>query len=283
MTHGRYGSAYGARGRPSYYWQPAEKNERPRLHINRTSLIPILIIAAAIIVIGLLLVGFFSSYFNVKEISVSGEGKYTEEELINASGLELGVKLYRTDTGAAKEKLLATLTDLRDVKVRKVIPAEIVIEPIYEVPKYYIEVTGEYFTLSEGLRVLERLGSAKQCENAGLIYVSLPDVKRAVTGEKLCFFSENDGYISDFLTAFSDTSFYGEANRVYVKSKFDISIVKKDVYRIELGNCRDSEIKLKMAEKVLDEGGYRGTEGVILDVSNVAETAVSVDKSAKIQ
>lgn len=283
MTRGKYRTAYGARGRPSYYWQPARNTDQRRAMIGRTTLIPLIAVSAAIIVIGMILIGFFSSYFNVKKINVSGTGKYTEEELIEASGLECGIKLYRADTGKARKKILESFTGLYDVKVRKVLPSEIVIEPIYEVPKYYTEVTGEYFTLSESLRVLERLGSAKQCENAGLIYVSLPDVKRAVTGEVLTLFSGDENYITQFLKVYSESSFYSDADRIYVKGKFDISVVKKDVYRVMFGSFHDCALKIKMAEKVLDDGGYRGTCGVILDVSDVSSASVGVDKSAKIQ
>lgn len=283
MPLNRYGALTRARGRSSYYGHFAFENERKRSRIKRTSLVPIIVFIAAFIVIGMILIGFFSSFFDVKVIKVAGDGKYTEDELVNASGLKTGVKLYSSDTGEAREKILASLTYLKDVKIRKILPSSIEIEPIYEVPKYYIEVTGEYFTLSDGLRVLERLESAKKCEESGLVFASLPNVKRAVTGEKLAFFSEKDDYISEFLTTFSASSFYDDANRVYIKNKFNISVVKKEVYRIELGSFRDSGIKLVMAEKVLNEGGYRGMTGVILDVSDVSETAVSVDKSVKIQ
>ncbi|MGN1048169.1 MAG: cell division protein FtsQ/DivIB [Eubacteriales bacterium] len=276
-----------ARSRPSYYWNP--KTQGNQKHNFRRSAAVwkrrafILLVIIALFAIGFLLVGFFSSYFDIKEISVSGDGKYSDEAIIEASGLTLGVKLYSADTESARKNILSEFPDLKDVKINKVLPATIQIEAIYEIPKYYICITGEYFTLSDGLRVLSRSASAAACKSSGLIYVSLPDVKRAVTGERLSFFYESDDYIVRFLTDFSESSFYTDADRIYIGGKFDISFVKTGYYRVKIGSFHDCALKTKMVEKVLDEGGYRGEKGVTIDVSDVSETAVSVSKTAKIE
>lgn len=44
-------------------------------------------------------------FFEVESISVIGTDKYTQEEIIATSGLQVGENLFRTDLAAAKESV----------------------------------------------------------------------------------------------------------------------------------------------------------------------------------
>lgn len=250
---------------------------------KRSLIIAIPITFILICVIAFILFGFFSEYFVIKNITVSGLLEDSYEQIISDSGIKTDSKIYTVNTKKAEKSILDSHSNIATVSVKKIFPADISITVTYETPKYFIKVAGEYFTLSESLRVLGRTSSRRNCEEAGLVYIEVPNVKRCVTGESLKFFGDERDYVKEFLSAFSESSFSSDIDRIYIKGKFDISLVKIDKYRIELGDYKDESLKLKMAEKVLDAGNYRDMSGVVLDVSDVSEVSVQVDKSLKIE
>lgn len=289
MTYNAYGSSRENSRRshadkPYHYkpgfgvrYEPAKKRGKSRL------ILTVLLLVALAFILGSVLVGFFTSYFDLKKISVSGVGKYPDEEIILTSGIEAGTKLYSIDGGEAEENILSAYPEIADVKVRKVFPSEVLIELTYETPKYFICVTGEYFTLSESLRVIERCPGRKSLEESRFIYLEMPNVKRAVTGERIEFFGDDEEYIKSVLDSLSESAFSEDIDRIYIKAKFDISFVKVGEYKINMGDYKDQRLKLLMAEKMMESGGYRGMTGVIFDVSDASESSVMVSKTLKIE
>ena len=275
----------GKRGRRRSYFDFYERNEEKtpeRRGGKRKTVVTLAVLLTLAALIGLVLFGHFSSYFAIEKISVSGLMSHTEEEMISASGIEQGSKIYTLRLSKAKANILAEYPEIEDVRITKNFPSEVTIHVIYATPKYFICVTGEYFTLSGSLKVLERVKDRRECEGRGLTYLALGDIKRSVTGSELEFFSDA-GYVKEILKAYENSYFAGDADKLYINSKFDISIVKTSKYFIKMGDFKDKELKLKMAEKVLLQDDYRDAEGVILDVSNVSETTVQIDKTQKIE
>lgn len=263
--------------------QMQEKESTQNRKKKKSLIIAIPITFICICVIAFVLFGFFSEYFVIKNITVSGLLEDSYEQIITDSGIKSNSKIFTINTKKAEQNILRANTNIATVSVKKNFPADISITVTYETPQYFVKVTGEYYTLSESLRVLERTSSRRSCEEMGLVYIEVPNVKRCVTGERLEFFGDDGDYVKEFLSVLSESSFGSEIDRVYIKGKFDISLVKIDKYRIELGDYKDESLKLKMAEKVLDAGNYREASGVVLDVSDVSEVSVQVDKSLKIE
>ena len=249
---------------------------------RRKTIFAALLLIFLAFLIAAVFVSFFTSYFDLKDININGLMKHSEEMIIETSGIEMGKKLYGIKTDEAEKRILKEYPEICEVNIRKVLPAEIVIDLTYETPEYYISVTGEYFTLSESLRVIERCSEKKSLEAMGLVYLELPDVKRVVTGEELEFFGDDKGYIGDILSNLSSSDFAGEINRVYIGGKFDITLAKSGEFKIELGDFKDQNLKLLMAEKIMEAGSYRGQSGVVIDVSDVAESSAMISKTLKI-
>lgn len=275
---GRKKGSSATKDRP-YYYKPDSGNKG---NGRRKTLLAALILVTLALLIAAIFVGFFTSYFDLKNIKVNGTMKHTEEMIIEKSGIEYGKKLYSINGDEAKKRILKAYPEISEVSIKKVLPAEIVIELTYETPEYYICVTGEYFTLSDSLRIIERCSEKKSLEAMGLVYLELPDIKRAVTGEKIEFFGDDKEYIGDVLDNLAMSGFAGEIDRVYINGKFDITLAKSGEFKIELGDFKDQGLKLLMAEKIMEAGSYRGQSGVVIDVSNACESSVMVSKTLKI-
>lgn len=237
----------------------------------------------ALLVVGTLIVCFLTSILNISEFSTPNEGRYSPQELAEAAGIELGDKIWSVDVKAAERNILANYTEIGSVKVKRELPDRIVFEPVYASAKYYIALYGEYYTLSDGLRVLERVESRSYCTGLRLVLLELPEIRRAVTGEVLSFADEGSAeYVGQMLSAVSGSDLYGMIDKLSVKSKFESSALKTDCFKITFGEVKDENLKIKMALRVMEEGGYHNQTGVFVDASDASEVTVAVRKNEKI-
>ncbi len=238
----------------------------------------------ALIIIGALIVLFLTSVFNIAEFDTVNEGRYTPEELAEAGEIKKGEKIYSADLERAERLILEEFTEIGSIRVSRDLPNRIIFEPVYASAKYYIELYGEFYTLSDSLRVLERVESRSYCTSLRLVRLYLPEIRRAVAGEVLSFAEENASeYISRMLSAVSDSDLYGQIDKLYIESKFECHAVKTDSFKISFGECRDEKIKLQMAMRVMEEGGYYTQTGVFIDASDASQVSVAVRKNEKIE
>ena len=237
----------------------------------------------ALILVGTLIVCFLTSILNIAEFSTANEGRYTPQELADAAGIKLGEKIWSVDTKKAERKILETYTEIGSIKVKRELPDKIIFEPVYASAKYYISLYGEYYTLSDGLRVLERVENKSYCTGLRLVLLELPEIRRAVTGEVLTFAAENSiDYIERMLSAVSDSDMYSMIDKLSIKSKFEAYAIKTDCFKITFGEVKDEKLKIKMALRVMEDGGYYTQTGVFVDATDASEVVVAVRKNEKI-
>lgn len=238
----------------------------------------------ALLVVGALIVCFLTSILNVSEFATLNEGRYSPDELAEAAGIKMGEKIYSVDLDRAERNILEAFTEIGSVTVRRDLPDRIIFEPVYASAKYFIALYGEYYTLSDGLRVLERVGSRSYCTELRLVQLELPEIRRAVTGEVLTFAQESaPEYIGRMLSAVSESDLYGMIDKLCIESKFESYAIKTGCFKISFGECKDEELKIKMAMRVMEEGGYYTQTGVFVDATDASEAVVAVRKNEKIE
>ncbi len=277
MTGGRAPRTSGRRSRPT------AKTRRKRGISRVGSYLTVAGLILALVVVGALIVCFLTSILNVSQFVTANEGRYSPQELADAAGIKSGEKIWSVDVKKAEQRILETYTEIGSVKVRRELPDRIIFEPVYASAKYYIALYGEYYTLSDGLRVLERVESKSYCTGLRLVLLELPEIRRAVTGEVLSFADEgSDEYIGRMLSAVSGSDLYGMIDKLSVKSKFECYALKTDCFKITFGEVKDEDLKIKMALRVMEEGSYHTQTGVFVDATDVSEVVVAVRKNEKI-
>lgn len=114
----------------------------------------ILLIAGSIITLCLTVI------FNVSYISVEGNSKYSEEELIKACGIQMGSNLFRTDTSWPEQYLKENFPYLEEVKVEKVLPSGIHITVKESTAAGKVIIGNETLIVSSDGRILEKQTTA---------------------------------------------------------------------------------------------------------------------------
>ena len=67
-------------------------------------------------------------FFQVETVVVSGNSRYTQEEVVEASGIQIGDNLYRLNKIQISQQLLQTLPYLETVSIRRSLPSTLVIQ-----------------------------------------------------------------------------------------------------------------------------------------------------------
>lgn len=156
-------------------------NEEFKHRKKKNLKLKIIRVAAVILaVLVILIVLSLTVIFKIDKITVTGNTKYSNDEILSVLPIEKEKNLFLTDTKAAEEKLQESLPYIFDVQVKKKFPTTITVQ-VTETPQLYSIKNQDrsYTLLDENLKVLET-NTAK-----------LP--KGAIKIEKLSVISANPG------------------------------------------------------------------------------------------
>lgn len=208
---------------------------------------------SALLMILIVVVGCMALFLKIEYINVTGNTLYSSEDIINESGISVGMNLYAINKKTSEASIMSSYPYVGDVTIRQTLPSTVTLRITEEPPKYYTEIYGEYFVLSTAFRVLERSEDLEYIRSKNLLPIMLPDVKSAIVGEKVGFKSEVSlGYLEEFLKAVEACEVSKRLTSIDVSSKYNIYVTLEDRFRIYLGTSSDAETKLVFAEMIIN-------------------------------
>lgn len=213
-------------------------------------------------------------FFKTEKIVVTGETRYSREEIIKLSGIETGENIFLCDKAAASKKIVDALPYVEKANVDFVIPNAITIEIIEEVPSYAVGYSDGYYIMGENGRILE-----KTEEN----YDKLPivqgtEITSNVVGEYAGFTNENVTSIMAELVRILDAYNFDNITVIDVTNTADIKFVYDDRITVVIGIPEEISYKVKTAQTIINEKLDPNNTGLIkgrLDVSMCNETKKS--------
>lgn len=110
----------------------------------------ILLAAAAIMMLLSLTV-----LFRIETIEVTGSTRYAAGELLDASGVQVGDNLFRVSARGVEKRLTEQFPYVQSVKLRRILPAKLVVEITQAKPLGAVEMAGGYVVIGRDGRVLE--------------------------------------------------------------------------------------------------------------------------------
>lgn len=240
--------------------QRTNKN-RKKLHLLRIAMLPVI---ALILITGLLLIILPS--FHVKEIVVEGNTTYTAEEIIAASGIQIGDEMVSVffDKSDRIHKIFDACPVQNAMITCGFSKVTITVTEIQNV--MYTEGDGEWYSLDTELRVLEK--NAEQSAFSSFLRVKLPTVAATVVGAPIVFSNPeiNYDYIGSFIRTLEEYELLSTVTYVDFSDMRFLSCVIGDRIRLEVGNSSDMERKMTLFSDILKK---RGNEGFfVIDVSN---------------
>lgn len=208
---------------------------------------------------------FTVSHLVIEEIRVEGDSLYSAQELLEAGGMDMGGNMPLFNANTAEERVCSSLPYVQSCNISFELPNILIFNVTDECAAMYTEIYGEFYALSKSLRVLERKESADGF--AELLYVEIPQVKRAVVGEQILLEDDVNGeFIGSFLELIEASDLKDRLDIVYFDKKFDIVASIDNKYRVLFGSPADMPLKIATVSKIIEDNADECTSCGIIDV-----------------
>lgn len=234
-----------------------------------------------IVLAAVFLCGAVAIFFRVSSVSVQGNDMYSDEDIKAASGIQDGMNIYLIDDTSVRANILSAFPFVKTVKLTRNVPSGITLLLQCDEPGYYVEINGEFFIVSDDLRVLERMWTKEAVKEKypKIKKLTAGSIKRAVVGSELAFVNENYSDVGvQLLKVLAASEINEGVTSVDFSDRFNIYVVYDSRLKANLGNTDDIDLKLRfMNEIVKDLGQARGT----IDIKDV-ETGYALLNSTEV-
>lgn len=239
-----------------------------------------LITAFLLLLVTVLFTGFvYLAFFIISDVEVEGSEIYTAEEIVEAAGFDVGDNLYSFHAGRVEELILFHCPQIKAAQISRTVPNAVDIVLTDDTAVYYADIYGDTAVLSAGLRVLGFTDEIT-AEVSGLTKLVLPAVKDSVAGRVLTFAEERDlRYVRSVLSAAEKSSLYmeGRIGKIDLSDEHNVTMNCDGMYILQLGNEKDSDLKLRMAYKTIGDDSFDREIPAVINLSDVGEASVRYD------
>ena len=207
-------------------------------------------------------------FFQVSKINVTGDTRYTSEQLIKSTGVKQGDNMFFLDT----EQIAADLKDeypyLDTVKLRRKLPSTLQIEVNDRIAALSIEQNGKYLILDMAGKVLEKTKSAAK-GTAKVTGVPMKGVHVGDTVDK-----DKYGKAASVMKLLELTDQYGMKKHIKtidVEKAYDVRVTYDKKYTILLGALEESNLehKIQFLKAILKEPSL--PESGVIDLTDEKE------------
>lgn len=207
-------------------------------------------------------------FFQVSKINVTGDTRYTSEQLIKSTGVKQGDNMFFLDT----EQIAADLKDeypyLDTVKLRRKLPSTLQIEVNDRTAVLSIEQNGKYLILDMSGKVLEKTKSAAK----GTAKVTGVPMKGLHVGDTVD--KDKYGKAASVMKLLELTDQYGMKKHIKtidVEKAYDVRVTYDKRYTILLGALEESNLehKIQFLKAILKEPSL--PESGVIDLTDEKE------------
>lgn len=111
----------------------------------------------AVLAICAVIVTALTLFFRVEDISVSGNVRYTEEDIQRACGVELGSNMYLLNKFAVQQQLREALPYIETVRINRVLPDRLVVTVTECSDVYAVTQDGVAWVFSSSGKIVDRM------------------------------------------------------------------------------------------------------------------------------
>ena len=246
----------------------AKKKVKKRINpqVAKKMLIGVFCAAVAVVLIALL-----SLLFPVKKFELEGDTQYELEELINASGIRFGDRLYWLNGSKAEDALIEGCPYIKTVNIKRKFPNKICFEVEERIPGWYVQIGEELYALDYDLKVLLETSREDTLMQRGLTRLVIPELKSAIIGDLPEFAPKDEHLRTETLKIIDSIRTHEIKERLTyldLSNRFDIKMTIDETYTVNLGDMSDFETKFDMIEEIIETAGSVGYIGGEINVIN---------------
>ncbi len=249
--------------------QKFKKHNRTKKQFSKFTYILILGVLSAVFLIICLAV-----FFRIEEIEVVGSSRYSEEQILSITGIEEGLSLYEV-SNADLEGLGERLAYIKNAKIVRKLPRTLIIQLTEDEPRYMCELYGEYFVLSDELRVLDRVFDRAKIDGMGLIELVLPEINSAMVGYDLEFSTQiSERYVSAYIDALESSPLFKKTTAFDLRDRFNLALIAEGIYLVDFGNGDELNTKLTAVAGMLESEVFSDGVPATIDANDPSQCPV---------
>lgn len=207
------------------------------------TIIYIAAILAAIVGIG--------SFFKISDIQVTGNVIYSEQEILEVAGIELGDNLFLVNKRSAEEAILENRGFADTITVKRKLPDTIEINVRESRLLAYVQHGDDYYVLNRKCELLSKtdaVGVAGHIWLQGISPVE-PEVGRTL---ELSVEEEAKGdYLAEVMELMLENELYSQVQWIDVSNVSSLKFLYRGGITVDLGKNEELERKFDMLESIL--------------------------------
>ena len=190
-------------------------------------------------------------FFRVEEITVEGEGRYTADEIIAASGVEQGDDLFLIDRAGTAQKIYTALPYVESVSIHRSLPDGLVIRVTERLPAALVQGGEGWWIIDKMGMVLEQApsGAREGLATVRGIAALLPAVGSHLSVE------EDEALrlesLLSLLQALEERGMTGQATEIDLSSPAEVLMAYAGRFTVRIPMSADFPRKLRALEGVI--------------------------------
>lgn len=205
--------------------------------------------------------------FHVNEIMVTGESRYTQEEILQVSQLRTGGNLFLTDTGTATQRIQDSLPYVGSVKISRKLPSMLVIQVEDVVVAGAVRNGSGYLVVGANGKALEQVPYLPE----GCASIVGAKLSQGTVGKMVEYADKSQTDLIQKLTMAADENELDSITQIDISDPYNVKMVYDGRITLEFGLPTDLEYKVRFAQSVLSTGRISATETGVLDLSLARE------------
>ena len=215
-------------------------------------------------------------FFQVREIHVSGNHIYTEEQIAEASGISVGDNLVSIKKANAASLIRTTLPFVQSVHIERILPDTVEITVTEAEVTFAIRAQNEtYYVINTEGKILEEIQTANASDypNVEGLTVSAPTIGTTISVPEEEAEAAEAAYT--LMGLLSDYGIAGAVRQIDVTKPYDLRLTYGSQYEVLLGGSDELSYKIEYLVVVLQELGE--------DQSGVIDLTFTEEKAARFQ
>ena len=204
-------------------------------------------------------------FMPVKHFKLEGETHYDISEIISASGIRSGDKLYKINENSAESKIVKGCPYVKTVRIKRSFPNTVCFVVEEQEPGWYVQVGNDFYGLDYDMKVLLETYIEDDFIERGLTKLTLPELETLIVGELPKFASDDPQLMKETLKiidAFRTHEMKGILTGLDLTNRFEIKLEIDNSYEVYFGDMTSFDVKMKALTEVLRkstvEYGYAG-------------------------
>lgn len=188
-------------------------------------------------------------FFRVSTVSITGDTRYTQEELIASSGVQKGDNMFFLDSGHICQTLYDAYPYLETVTLHRRLPSTLQIEVSERTPALSIESGNAYLLMDMSGKIVEKVSA----EAADTVVVVGVDTGELEVGDTIDDKQEKLLTVLNLMNLMTQYEMDDEIKRIDIQKAYDVRVQYADQYTILFGNLNELEHKIQFLQAILRE------------------------------